>query len=507
MLEGSQLNTDLPMNRVPAYLLGQAQRSYHAVESAPHPAVMMQDIARQALQDAGLQPADVDAVGCVDPFSWTYANLAVQVANDIGCTPGVREFWSPAGGTTPQDLIHQIAQAMAAEEVDVAVLFGAEAMRTRRKATRAGNKLPWPPRDKSIDPMRGQPPFTSDWEAQHGLRLPIQTFPVNENALRHAHGRSAAEQLELAAYLLNKNAQVATNNPHAWFKDAPSAASISTVTEDNRMIAYPYTKRMNAIMDVDQAAALVLVSHRYLDANGLASRAAAVLGGAGAEEIWNPLQRPNLARSVPMEKAFAWALEAAGLAAGDIDAFDLYSCFPSPVQMALAAMGLSVEDERPFSITGGLAYAGGPGNNYVMHSLATALQHIRANPMQKLMITGVGMANTKHAATVLSHAQAIPDQASGNTLYRLETGEQAVPVAEQATGPCHVVSYTIEYSRSGEATNVIYLLDTADGHRAIANARDPVQEENKLLQADPIGQHGVLEWDAEQKRQYFVLEG
>ena len=492
------------MSRVAGYLLGQAQRSFHDVAEADHPRELMKAIAPAALQDAGVSAPAVDAIACIDCFSWTYADLGKSVASDIGCRDDVREFWLPGGGTTPQDLLHQITASMAEGEIDVALLFGAEAMRTRRKATRAGRELNWPPRDKSVNPMRGQKPFTSEWEAQHGLRLPIQLFPMNENAIRHANGRSAEEQIAVAANILHRNAQVAANNPNAWFRDAPSAETIGTVTADNRMIAYPYTKRMNAIMDVDQSAALVLVSDRYLEAHGGRERAAAVLGGAGAEEIWNPSQRHDLSRSVPMELAFGQALASAGLSVDDIDAFDFYSCFPAPIQMALAALGLSHEDDRPLSITGGLAYAGGPGNNYVSHSLATALQRLRANPDERLMVTGVGMANTKQTATVLCNAMQVPAQAKGETVYRLETGETPIPLLERIEGPATIVTYTIEYDREGQAARVIYLLDVAGG-RAIANAREAHSDTQSLLEHDPIGRGGTLTWDAADNLQYFTL--
>lgn len=490
------------MSQVHAYIVGQAQASYHNEASVDHPFELMHRIAKDALDDAGVSPEEVDAIGCVDPFSWTYADLGEAVAAKLGAGE-VRDFWLPAGGTTPQDLLHEIAQAMANGEIDVAILVGAEAMRTRRKASRAGETLPWPPRDKSVSPTRGQKPFTSEWEAKHGLRLPIQSFPILENAIRAANGRSNEAQIEIAAGLLHKNALVAANNPHAWFQDAPSIEEIGTVTADNRMISYPYTKRMNAIMDVDQTAALVVVSDRLVEK--FADRAIAVLGGAGAEEIWNPIERESFSHCKAMEVSFDTALAHAGLSASDINAFDFYSCFPSPVQMALSAMNMEVSDDREFSITGGLAYAGGPGNNYVMHSLATAVARLRERKDERIMITGVGMANTKHAATLLSHAGNVPASASGKTEYRVPTGAQALNVQERASGDAKIASYTIEYDRDGAASNVIYILDLENGNRAIANARDSVDAEVRLFEAEPIGRSGHLVWDDTDDRQYFEL--
>ena len=490
------------MSQVHAYIVGQAQASYHNETSVDHPFELMQRIAKDSLDDAGLTADQVDAIGCVDPFSWTYADLGEKIAAKLG-SGTVRDFWLPAGGTTPQDLLHEITKAMADSEIDVAVLVGAEAMRTRRKASRAGEELPWPPRDKSVSPTRGQEPLTSEWEAKHGLRLPIQSFPILENAIRASHGRSNDAQINIAAGLLHKNALVAANNPNAWFQDAPSVAEIGTVTSNNRMISYPYTKRMNAIMDVDQAAALVVVSARLVEKFG--DRAIAVLGGAGAEEIWNPIERESLSTCKAMEVSFQAALTYAGLSENEVDAFDFYSCFPSPVQMALSAMNMGIEDAREFSITGGLAYAGGPGNNYVMHSLATAVARLRQHKDDRIMITGVGMANTKHAATLLSHASNIPTGATGQTDYRVETGAKALNVQERAQGEATVVSYTIEYDRDGEASNVIYIVDLDNGDRAIANARDSKAAEVTLFEAEPVGRSGHLVWDDTDDRQYFEL--
>jgi len=493
------------MSKVPAYITGQAQKSYHDVKTADHPFVLMCDIAAAALADAGLTAEQIDAVACVDPFSWTYADLAQKVATEIGCKQGTREFWRPAGGTTPQDLLHDISAAMAAGEIDTAIIFGAEAMRTRRKATRAGEQLDWPERDKSVNPARGQNPFTSEWEAQHGLRLPIQVFPVLENAIRHAKSHSAEQQIEVAADLLHKNALVAAKNPNAWFQDAPSSEEIAAVTTDNRMISYPYTKRMNAIMDVDQSAAIVVVSDRFLEANGGRENSVAVLGGAGAEEVWNPIQRKSLSTCVAMQTAIQSTLANSGVTTKDISAFDLYSCFPAPVELALEVLDVDVNDPRPFSVTGGLAYAGGPGNNYVMHSLATAVTRIRNNADEKILITGVGMANTKHSATLLAHAEQVPREATGVTLYRVGTGDEPLEVATEASGNCSIVSYTIEYDREATPVNVIYILDTEDGKRAIANAADASQAAEALLSADPVGRMGELTWDETQGRQLFTL--
>ena len=378
---------------ITSYLAGAAQASFKNADSVAHPAALMTDIARAALEDAGIDVRTVDAIACVEPISWSYDDLAQTVADSLGCAAEIRKFWVPAGGTSPLDLLHQICGVMADAEIDCAVIAGAEALRTRRRAARERQTLDWPESARDVNPMRGQDGFSSALEQRHGLTAPIQAFPLFENAIRAANGRTADEQRQVAAALLAKNARVAADNPHAWFRDAPDAAAIRSATPDNRMIVYPYTKRMNAIIDVDQAAAVVVVSERFLLENDLHERAAAVLGGAGAQDEWFMAGRRTFAESPAMNLAVRTAMQRAGVSPDDLDGMDLYSCFPSAIQLGLTAAGVPVDDPRPFTLTGGLAYAGGPGNGYVVHALASALTDIRANPEHTLLVTGIGMAN------------------------------------------------------------------------------------------------------------------
>ncbi len=490
---------------VSTYIAGSAQASLRTEESCDHPARLMANAAESALQDAGLEPDQVDAVACVEPLSWSYLDLGATVARELGCADDVRQFWIPAGGTSPQDLLHQIGQEIATGTIDCAVITGAEAMRTRRRAMREGKELPWPTRPDDANPVRGQKPFSSPLEQRHGLRMPIHVFPLFENALRAAAHRSADDQIDVAAGLLAKNAQVAAGNPHAWFHDAPSAAEIATVTAHNRLIAYPYTKRMNAIMDVNQAAAIVVVSQRLMDELNISERCAAVLGGCGAEDAWFVSERTSFISSPAMAHAINTALAEAGLQADQIDAFDLYSCFPSAIQLGLRALQMNLDDPRPLSLTGGLAFAGGPGNAYVLHSLATAVTRLRTSPTERLLVTGIGMSNTKHASTVLTGASHVPPNASGTTHYRQENGLAPAHVREDAEGDARVVTYTIEYDRAGEPTNVICILELPDGGRTVANAADCGKLAEQFRASEPIGRPGIIVRDPESGRHLFTL--
>ena len=49
------------------------------------------------------------------------------------------------------------------------------------------------------------------------------------------------------------------------------------------------------------------------------------------------------------------------------------------------------------TVTGGLPYHGGPGSNYMTHSIAAMAERLRADPGAFGLVSGVGMHMTKHA--------------------------------------------------------------------------------------------------------------
>ncbi len=103
----------------------------------------------------------------------------------------------------------------------------------------------------------------------------------------------------------------------------------------------------------------------------------------------------------------AWALDhalsSAGVGIEDVGYTDLYSCFPSSVLFALDALGLQADDRlAPFTVTGGLPYAGGAGSCYLLSALAALADRLTDDAGSVGLVSGVGMHMTKHVAAVLS---------------------------------------------------------------------------------------------------------
>ncbi len=265
---------------------------------------------------------------------------------------------------------------------------------------------------------------------------------------------------------------MAAAHPHAWFRDAKSAETIGTVTARNRMVAYPYTKFMNAIMEVDQSAAIVMTTVGEARALGIPEERWVYLhGGGDAYDLWHVRDRVEYHTSLGMTTAFREALAQAGIGPDALGPVDLYSCFPVAPQFAARILGFPTDGSRPLTVTGGLPYFGGPGNNYVMHAIVTMVERLRAYPGAFGLVSGLGWYMTKHAVGIYG---ATPPSRAWHRPPR-ETVQAAVdatphPIAvERGEGPARIETYTVLHDREGAPNDAIVIARLTDGRRVFAN--------------------------------------
>jgi acetyl-CoA C-acetyltransferase len=490
-------------------LVGVAQIRRKPPEDGPweplEPARMMADAVRLAAADAG--DADLvqeaDALACVEPVSWGYGDLVARVGELAGVTGPAspqppKPFTVPPGGDSPCELLNDLATRIVEGDIRIALLCGADAMYSRRRARTEGVDLEargWTPA-VSRDLLGGQRSLTNPLEARHGLVAPIQCYPLYENALRAEAGRNIADHRHLLGELMAAHAAVARGNPYAWFRNGWSGEEITTVTEDNRWICFPYPKRMNAIMDVDQAAAVVVMSSDEADRRQIpVGRRVTFLGGASANDAWTPTERASLSASPAYRSASSTAFEHAGLYPTEVDFFDLYSCFPCAVEMAMKVLALTLDDPRPRTVTGGLAYAGGPGNNYSTHALAATVDRLRNSTAKVGYVSALGMTATKHAVSILSTDPTRISAASGRATAKVAVSEKVnfgpALVDEPEAGPATVETYTVEFDRSGHPSRSIFVLRLADGRRTVANGE--LAKAAGLISEEAVGKKGRVE--------------
>jgi acetyl-CoA C-acetyltransferase len=465
-------------------------------EAAEEPVALMAEAARRAEADAGAGGllAGVESVRVVAQLSRRYPDPGALVAERIGAAPR-QSLVTTMGGHSPQTLLSATALAVQDGGLDVVLLCGAEAWRSRMALRRDGRSPAW-----TVQP-EGTPPaevfgeelaMTSPAEAARGVVMPVQVYPMFETALRAVVGRTVEEHRAHLGRLWSRFSEVAAANPHAWSREALRPEEVAVPSAENRMIGFPYPKRMNSNNDVDQGAALLLCLVEAARRLGVPEdRWVFPRAGTDAHDHAFVSERADLCSSPAIRLAGRAVLDLAGADVDDLAHVDLYSCFPSAVQIAAAELGLGVD--RPLTVTGGMSFAGGPWNNYVMHAIATMVDRLRAEPGALGLCTANGGFVTKHAFGVYSTTPPPAGFRWTSPQAEIDALPRRHP-ADGYAGPATVESGTVMYERDGSPALALAACLTAEGARAWASATDPDVMAAMVLD-DVVGRAGTVDAD------------
>jgi acetyl-CoA C-acetyltransferase len=460
-------------------------------EEPREPVTLIVEALRRACQDSGAGERllrRADSVRCVPVIGWPYGDAAALVAADLGTQPRETVQSAAIGGDGPQLLLNDTARAIAAGELDVALLGGGEAVASLRASERAGRPLPWRRQAPRVHPGRtvgeDRAPV-NEAEAAAGLTPPVYMYALIEAAVRAARGSAADAHLARIGRLWSRFSAVAAENPHAWIRRSYTPEQIALPSAENRPVSSPYTKLLTANIQVNMASGLIVTSAEAARREGIPSdRWVFMHAGAQAQDQWHVSERHQLAASPAIRAAGRAALQRAGVSIGEIAHVDLYSCFPSAVQIAARELGLEIDDPaRALTVTGGLTFAGGPGNNYSAHAIATLVGILRADPESYGLVTAVGWYLTKHAIGVYS---ARPPRQPFASLDPEPQRPPARRARSDYTGSGTLEAYTVAYHRDGSADAAVISTLTTDGERALTRCSSS-EVIDELLTTDPIG--------------------
>jgi acetyl-CoA C-acetyltransferase len=469
-LDGATLDGRTPV------LVGSGQFLHRAegLVDALDPVALMCEAIRLAATDAGLPSVpSADSLRVVSLLSWRYGNPAHVIAEQLGLSP--RELaYTTNGGNSPQSLVNATAQEIVAGSVDLAILTGGEAWRTRMRARKQGAELNWPKAPAESHPriLGEELVMNHPSEIARQIVMPVQVYPMFETAVRAAAGEGVDEHQVKVSELWATFSAVAAANPNAWIREAKSAEEIRTPAPTNRMVGHPYPKYMNSNNDVDMAAALIMCSVETARRLGVPkNRWVFPHSGTDCHEHQFISNRFSFSETPAIELGGRTAMELAGADIDDIDLVDLYSCFPSAVQLGAQSLGLSLD--RQLTRTGGLAFAGGPWNNYVMHAIATMMDDLRARPGEKGLVWANGGYTTKHAFGVYSTdppANGFRHAYPQDVIDAMPRRELAEPA--DAAGATTIEAYTVMHSREGQPEKAIATCILDDGRRAWGTSED-----------------------------------
>ena len=402
-----------------------------------------------------------------------------MVAERLGLAARQRVQWSYSGAA-PQTHLGEICRQIAAGEIDAGLAVGGVADASVRNARRLGVEPPAPPTVSWSDAgvgggglrqptgqHAGKPSFIAEGAA--GAALPTAMFTLIDSAIAGAEGRTPDEHRRHLGRLLQPFTEVAARRPDlAWNAQVRSAEEISSISPANRAVAEPYTKLMCSFPTVDLAAAVLVVSSEVADRLAIPqSQRVYPWTIAAASEAGPPSLRLRIDRSQALDSIAAHALQFAASAQARIGAYDLYSCFPAAVELAMSAFGLGPDDPAPLTLTGGLPYFGGPGASYVLHSIACAVERCREEPSG----SGRRRGRRRSGPELLGRAVRLRP-GTGFASWTAPDLEAEIEVAHSADGPALVEAATVLHDRDDGPVSAPVLARLPDGRRVGARAAD-----------------------------------
>lgn len=502
-------------------LIGAGQFTYRGEPGAsPSPTELLKIAAERAAENAGLAAEKLSQIDGLAVVGFTVdapgggrmvphsTNPPATLAGRIGASPKYAVY-SHMGGNSPQQLVNLVAERIARGETEFALVVGCEFLGSATKRLKNGLGFEdWDDAEDLPEPDRvGDPrPGVTAYEAKHGLGRPINCYPLFENALRARDGRSIPDHQKRLGELFAPFTQVAANNPEAWFPIERSAEELVRVDDRNRMIGFPYPKYLNAIMEVDQSAGVLLTSLKKARELGVAEDKLVYLHGcADASDLWYPLDRQDFHSSPAMRLTGQRALEMAGVGLSDIGHIDLYSCFPVAVEIGAEELGLALDDPRGLTVTGGLPYMGGPGNNYAMHSIAVMAQRLRDDPGSYGLVTANGWFLTKQSTGIYStRPPSRPFERQDPKVLQAQIDALPHPaVIEAPSGSATIETYTVVHGREGYMMGIVVGRDS-EGRRFVANTPTDEATLADLEAREAIGRTGTVSRSEDGARNIFV---
>jgi len=436
---------------------------------------LMVNAVQDAARDAG-KPELVKQLEsiCVLKGMWDYKNPGKLIADHLGCSKA-KSILADVGNLQLTALF-DLCNAIAAGMQDIGVVVGGEAKYRELRAKIAGQQIANTVQGDDTpapDVYVGNPdPFATEAEANAGMFMPVELFSVIESAIRASQGLSHDAHRDAIAALYADYSQIAANNPRAWSRDALSAADIRNATDKNAMLAYPYTKKFNSQWNVNQAAAILVCSAAKAKALGLDStRWIYPLSGTQNRHVTCLAEKKQLHSMPGVVLAGERAYALAGITPNDVTAADMYSCFPSAVQTFGRDLKL---DHIPWSVSGSMAFAGGPYNHSSIDSVVRIADVIRDNSgkgKQVGVVSNLSGIFGKQGVAVFSNQPNPNGFGFEDVTATVAQIDKPMKINAQYAGAANIVGYTISYIKNAPSHAFVYC-ESASGERTVGKVLD-----------------------------------
>jgi len=437
---------------------------------------------RRAAADAGSEAllAQIETIS-VPQGMWEYRNPGKLIADTLGC-PSARSILSDLG-VLQLSLLSDLCRAIAAGEQHVGVITGGEAKFRELRGAITGQSVANTEQSEDTPPPdvhhTSSDPWASHLEARAGLSSPVELFAIMESALRYQQGLDVETHRDRIAQLYSRFSEVAAGNPHAWRREPLSAQAIRDPSPRNAMLAFPYTKRHSSQWNVNQAVAILVCSveratRLRLERDGWIFPLAAAQSKHVVPLAQQRLLHSHLGTVLSGERALALA----GVSARDVDAAELYSCFPAAIQSFAA--DLNVPETCPWTVTGAMPFAGGPFNSFSLEGVARMVEVLRGGDGSERrigLVSNLSGIFAKQACALFSNLPNADGYRYEDVTAEVAARDLPLPLDGDHVGPATIVGYTVVFA-GGAPSHAIAICDTPAGRRTVVRSDDRARLES-----------------------------
>ena len=438
------------------------------LENLDEALVLMNKAAKAAIEDVG----DTDIVKYIDDIRipkgyWKYRDPGRWIAeknNIINAKTSISKV-----GVLQQNLINDACLKIINGEIKASLIIGGESRYKRVLASKFGKKYIETKLNKNPDLyIKAKDELRIHEEEGELGQMAVGYYSIIDSAYRANKGIKINEYKKDMADLYEKLSIVASTNNDSWLKNPISKEDIIKESKKNKRQAFPYNKFHCTSWNVNQSVALIICSKEIADKlNVPDSKRVYPIASSESNHMIPTILRRDLASPKGMQLAANHILNICRINNIKPNIYDLYSCFP--VAIKLFADSLKLDKKESYTVTGGMSFAGGPLNHYVLTSTVKVIERIRDDNSCIGLITGVSGMMTKQSYALWSKNPLIPFNYKDVTKASVGL-DIPKKLSTKLNGEAKVIGYTIINSGSEEKI-IIYAEDT-NGNRKVLVSKD-----------------------------------
>jgi len=446
--------------------------------------LLMDHAVKAALSDSGnkLVKDYIDEIRIPKGF-WRYRDPGKWIAknNDFKSIPTT---YVTKIGVLQQNLINDACLKIENGEIKASIILGGEARYKQLRSVIEKKEYSETKLDENPDfYIKAKEDLYGDEELAELGAMAVGYYAAMETAIRKNDGEKINDHQNNIASMYEEFSKIASNNKDGWIDNPYSKEEILDSSKKNKMLAYPYNKLHCTSWNVNQSAALIICSEEL--ANKLKidkNKRVYPITSSENNHMIAVQQRPKLFDSLGMKYAANSISKTIDRLDITLDAYDLYSCFPAAIKMFSKSLGLDNEISK--TITGSMAYAGGPLNSFVLHSTVKMIQKIRTSELSHGLVTGVSGMMTKQSFCVWGKKYQerfifndVTDQAKLN--------EIPIELSSITEGEGEIIGYTI-IEASETAPKAVLYIDDEKQDRKVVSSYDKIFI-NLLMEEEWVG--------------------